>query len=229
MAIYDFQNFSDGSNTYRVKDATARTNITSHGNVLMATGEGAHGIRYSNGTLSYKDPATGDWMQIKTSSVISLTQDEYDALSPEEKNKEYFYVITDAYLIPYDETLVTALRDDVDSIQDILGDTSIPSTLGDGTVTGAVSALNTADSGLDSRITVLESKGGLEAKSTVFNSNGSIVETSDSEVVTTSFNADGSITEQHQYKEGDVVVKTVNKTTTFNADGSISETVQEVE
>ena len=68
-----------------------------------------------------------------------------------------------------------------------------------------------------------------ESVITTFNADGSITETSDSKVVTTEFNSDGSITETYQYKENNVVVKTLEKTTVFNSDGSISETVQEVE
>ena len=228
MAVLDFQNFSDGTNTYRVKDAIGRGNLTTHEGALISNG-GIHGIRYANGVLAYKDPTSGDWSTIKTSSVIALTQAEYDALSSDEKNKDILYVITDAYLTPYDESQITSLEDRMDDAEELLGSTSI-STIGDGSVTGAISALKTADSGLDSRITELENSSGDEpvAKTTVFNANGSITETSDDKVVTTVFNSDGSITDTIQYKESGVVVKTIEKTTTFNANGSISETVEEV-
>lgn len=59
---------------------------------------------------------------------------------------------------------------------------------------------------------------GFIAKTTVFNSDGSITETNGSgETLTTTFNADGSITEKF------VGTKTITKTTKFNADGSITE------
>lgn len=59
---------------------------------------------------------------------------------------------------------------------------------------------------------------GFIAKTTVFNADGSIVETNgNGEKLTTVFNADGSI------KETFVGTKTITKTTTFNADGSITE------
>lgn len=61
---------------------------------------------------------------------------------------------------------------------------------------------------------------GFQAKTTVFNSDGSITETnSKGDILTTTFNADGSITETF------VGEKTITKTTTFNADGSISEVI----
>lgn len=59
---------------------------------------------------------------------------------------------------------------------------------------------------------------GFVAKTTTFNSDGSIIETNGKgETLTTTFNSDGSITETFV---GD---KTIVKTTTFNSDGSISE------
>lgn len=59
---------------------------------------------------------------------------------------------------------------------------------------------------------------GFIAKTTSFNSDGSITETNGSgEVLTTTFNADGSITEKF------VGAKTITKTTRFNSDGTISE------
>lgn len=61
---------------------------------------------------------------------------------------------------------------------------------------------------------------GFQAKTTVFNADGSITETNaKDETLTTTFNADGSITETF------VGEKTITKTTTFNADGSISEVI----
>ena len=61
---------------------------------------------------------------------------------------------------------------------------------------------------------------GFQAKTTVFNDDGSIIETnSKNETLTTTVNADGSITETF------VGEKTITKTTTFNADGSISEVI----
>lgn len=62
---------------------------------------------------------------------------------------------------------------------------------------------------------------GLENKTTVFNSDGSIVETADTYTKTTVFNSDGSISETKVDNLG--VVKA--KKTVFNSDGSISETV----
>ena len=59
---------------------------------------------------------------------------------------------------------------------------------------------------------------GFMAKTTVFNSDGSITETNgNGETLTTTFNADGSITEKF------VGTKTITKKTTFNTDGSITE------
>ena len=61
---------------------------------------------------------------------------------------------------------------------------------------------------------------GFEAKTTVFNADGSIVETNGKgEKLTTVFNADGSI------KQTFVGTKTIVKTTTFNTNGSISEVI----
>ena len=58
---------------------------------------------------------------------------------------------------------------------------------------------------------------GFQAKTTVFNDVGSIIETnSKNETLTTKVNADGSITETF------VGEKTITKTTTFNTDGTIS-------
>ena len=59
---------------------------------------------------------------------------------------------------------------------------------------------------------------GFIAKTTMFNNDGSIVETNDrGEMRVTTFNPDGSITETF------VGAKTITKTTTFNIDGSITE------
>ena len=59
---------------------------------------------------------------------------------------------------------------------------------------------------------------GFIAKTTVFNADGSVVETNGKgETLTTVFNADGSITETF------VGTKTIVKTTVFNDDGSITE------
>lgn len=59
---------------------------------------------------------------------------------------------------------------------------------------------------------------GFIAKSTVFNTDGSIIETnSKGETLTVEFNDDGTITETF---EGE---KTIVKTTIFNIDGSITE------
>ena len=61
---------------------------------------------------------------------------------------------------------------------------------------------------------------GFQAKTTVFNGDGSITETnSKGETLTTTFNSDGSITETF------VGEKTITKTTTFNDDGSITEVI----
>lgn len=61
---------------------------------------------------------------------------------------------------------------------------------------------------------------GFEAKTTVFNADGSITETNaDGETLTVGFNADGSITETF------VGEKTITKKTSFNSDGSIMEVV----
>lgn len=61
---------------------------------------------------------------------------------------------------------------------------------------------------------------GFQAKTTVFNSDGSITITyADGHTKTTVFNSDGSITETFT---GD---KTITKTTSLGADGSISEVI----
>ena len=61
---------------------------------------------------------------------------------------------------------------------------------------------------------------GFVAKTTKFNSNGSITETNGKgETLTTVFNADGSITETFKGKY------TLTKKTTFNSDGSITEVI----
>lgn len=61
---------------------------------------------------------------------------------------------------------------------------------------------------------------GFVAATTVFNTDGSIVETnSKGETLTTVFNANGSITETFRG------AYTITKTTTFNSDGSISEVI----
>lgn len=61
---------------------------------------------------------------------------------------------------------------------------------------------------------------GFEAKTTVFNANGSITETNTKgETLTTTFNSDGSITETLKGS------KTITKTTKFETNGSISEVI----
>lgn len=61
---------------------------------------------------------------------------------------------------------------------------------------------------------------GFVAKTTVFNEDGSIVETNGlGQTKTTTFNANNSITEVFA---GD---KTITKTTTFNMDGTVSEVI----
>jgi hypothetical protein len=61
---------------------------------------------------------------------------------------------------------------------------------------------------------------GFEAKTTVFNADGSITETNGKgEKLTTKFNADGSITETF------VGSKTITKTTKFESNGSITEVI----
>lgn len=61
---------------------------------------------------------------------------------------------------------------------------------------------------------------GFVAKTTVFNSNGSITETNgNNETLTTTFNSNGSITEKF------VGSKTITKTTSFGSDGKITEVI----
>lgn len=61
---------------------------------------------------------------------------------------------------------------------------------------------------------------GFQARTLVFNADGSITETNeDGHTKTTTFNNDGSITEVFRGE------KTITKTTTFNADGSITEVI----
>lgn len=79
MAIHDFQNFSDGADTYRVKDATARSSIAGHGATKVTDSAGAHGLRYANGIFEYKD-ANNKWQKIKTGTVdeIAASNVSYD-------------------------------------------------------------------------------------------------------------------------------------------------------
>lgn len=100
MAIHDFQNFSDGADTYRVKDATARSSIAGHEAIKVTDSAGAHGLRYTNGILAYKD-ANNTWQEIKTGAVVELTQEQYDNLSQEAKNLDIIYMITDASGVPF--------------------------------------------------------------------------------------------------------------------------------
>ena len=61
---------------------------------------------------------------------------------------------------------------------------------------------------------------GFQAQTTVFNADGSIVETNGlGQTKTTVFNADGSITETFAGE------KTITKTTTFNSNGTITEVI----
>ena len=61
---------------------------------------------------------------------------------------------------------------------------------------------------------------GFNAKTTVFNSNGSITETnSKGETLTITFNSNGSITEVFKGS------KTITKTTSFGSDGKITEVI----
>lgn len=62
---------------------------------------------------------------------------------------------------------------------------------------------------------------GFGENDTVFNPDGSIIETSAGGTLETVFNADGSITERFTGNDG----KTIAKTTVFNSDGSISEVI----
>ena len=61
----------------------------------------------------------------------------------------------------------------------------------------------------------------LENKTTTFNTDGSITETTPRYTVNTIINADGTITENYQFTDGTSKVVT----TTFNEDGSITESV----
>lgn len=64
---------------------------------------------------------------------------------------------------------------------------------------------------------------GFEAKTTVFNEDGSITEVdSNGYIKKTVFNEDGSIAETIEDADGNILA---TKTTTFNEDGSISEVV----
>lgn len=64
---------------------------------------------------------------------------------------------------------------------------------------------------------------GMLGKTTTFNADGSITETTTAWSKLTTFNADGSITERISYADD----SWRQKTTTFNADGSITETITE--
>lgn len=81
----------------------------------------------------------------------------------------------------------------------------------DKTTSGAGTPLNRAN---------LMAIQGFVAKTTAFNADGSIVETSaNNEKLTTTFNSNGTITETL------VGSKTITKTTTFNVNGSITEVI----
>lgn len=61
---------------------------------------------------------------------------------------------------------------------------------------------------------------GFQTKTTIFQNDGSIVETDDEgRKLTTTFGADGSVIETFTGE------KTITKTTTYNSDGSISEVI----
>jgi hypothetical protein len=78
----------------------------------------------------------------------------------------------------------------------------------------------TSQSGTPINRTNLMAIQGFIAKTTVFKTDGSIVETnSKGETLTTVFNNDGSITETFKG------TKTIVKTTTFGADGTVTETI----
>lgn len=62
---------------------------------------------------------------------------------------------------------------------------------------------------------------GMDAVRTVFNSDGSIVQTYSTGTLTTVFNEDGSITQTFVGGSG----FSISKTTTFNSDGSITESI----
>lgn len=62
---------------------------------------------------------------------------------------------------------------------------------------------------------------GAKNKTTTFNADGSITETTQNVTKTTTFNTDGTITETCN----STLYGNITKTTTFNADGSITETI----
>lgn len=63
----------------------------------------------------------------------------------------------------------------------------------------------------------------MPSKSTIFNTDGSIVETTDFWELKTTFETDGSIIEKYTFTDG----SWRQKMTTFASDGSITETVTE--
>nr|DAH76856.1 MAG TPA: hypothetical protein [Bacteriophage sp.] len=74
--------------------------------------------------------------------------------------------------------------------------------------------------GTDINRSLLMAMQGFEAKTTTFNSDGTITETNGlGQTKKTIFNSDGTITEEFQGE------KKIIKTTTFNSDGSVSEVI----
>lgn len=90
-----FSTFSDGNEDYVVKDAEARSNLSTHESTIIATSTGSHGIRYIEGVLSYKD-SNSEWQEIKTGGGVVISYEDYVALSNEEKNNGLMYFCPDA-------------------------------------------------------------------------------------------------------------------------------------
>lgn len=196
-----FSKFSDGTNEFEVKDAAARRDISNHADTHILGNSGVHGLRYYQGKLAYED-GEGQYQEIQTGAgVIEVTQAQYDALSPAEKNKDVIYVITDSSVMPADNTRIEAL-------EEIVGDTDI-SDVGN-TVTESIVTLSED----------IDSVNDPKSKTTTFNQDGSITETSSDCTVSTVFNPNGSITETFTYQSGKIKVKT----TTFSG-STITETV----
>lgn len=87
--------------------------------------------------------------------IQDITQEEYEALSEEEKMRDTIYHITDTeddnaiVIVMLGETSETAYAGDKGkALADKIGDTDI-SAIGDGTVTGAISALNIDNSRIE--------------------------------------------------------------------------------
>lgn len=147
-----------------------------------------------------------------------------------EKNKE-----TDEILHDEDVDILTSaeatLFNDGESLQEKydngniartsqLGDLNALATKNNSNLVDALNEVNTSATNNANSIEKLSNNlNGTIDKTTTFNKDGSITETTEAYTNTTVFNDDGSITETKVFADE----TTITKTTTFNEDGSITE------